>query len=314
MIHNYFYDAQLRAYMLQFITIFNGLQVQTGKGECDEAQFISVPCVVGTKDRVVAALFAGNTQNRMFTLPTMAVHLQGLEVAPERRKVQAYVDQRVTMKVGGVFPDDLTVVKRAMPVPYNATMELTIYASNTQQMHQILEQILVLFNPDLQIQKSDGPFDWTKLTKVELTDISNEENYPSATEKRIMVWTLTFSMPIFLSIPMGVKDDLVRKIIIQIGTGDFSDVVEVGEDGNIQPFGDPVAKVEFDSRPQPILTQADCDYQTDDIPPAPAEGETWWRQALGKALYWNGVSWEEAAQYKRPPEGPVPFPPVDRPY
>jgi hypothetical protein len=314
MIHNYFYDAQLRAYMLQFITIFQGLQVQTGKGECDEAQFISVPCVVGTKDRVVAALFAGNTQNRMFSLPTMAVHLQGLEVAPERRKVQAYVDQRVTMKVGGVFPNDLTVVKRAMPVPYNATMELTIYASNTQQMHQILEQILVLFNPDLQIQKSDAPFDWTKLTKVELTDISNEENYPSATEKRIMVWTLTFGMPIFLSIPMGVKDDLVRKIIIQIGTGDFSDIVEVGEDGNIQPFGDPVAKVEFDSRPQPILTQTDCDYQTDAIPPAPIEGETWWRAALGKALYWNGVSWEEAAQYKRPPEGPIPFPPVDRVY
>ena len=102
MIRNYFYDAQLRAYMLQFITIFQGLQVQTGKGECDEEQFISVPCVVGTKDRVVAAIFAGNTQNRVFSLPAMAVHLQGLEPAPERRKVQAYVDQRVTLPVGGV--------------------------------------------------------------------------------------------------------------------------------------------------------------------------------------------------------------------
>ena len=46
------------------------------------------------------------------------------------------------MKVGGIFPDDLTVVKRAMPVPYDATIELSIYASNTQQMHQMLEQIL----------------------------------------------------------------------------------------------------------------------------------------------------------------------------
>ena len=296
--------------MLQFITIFQGLQVQTGKGECGEEQFISVPCVVGTKDRVVAALFAGNTQNRVFSLPTMAMHLQSLEVAPERRKVQAYVDQRVTMKAGGVFPNDLTVVKRAMPVPYNATMELTIYASNTQQMHQILEQILVLFNPDLQIQKSDAPFDWTKLTKVELTDISNEENYPSATEKRIMVWTLTFNMPIFLSIPMGVKDDLVRKIIIQIGTGDFDSVVEVGEDGNIQPFGTPITKIEFDSRPQPILTMVDCTYQTDALPANPHPEETWWREALGKALRWNGVEWTEFSQYNRPPEGPVPPEPL----
>lgn len=310
MIHTYFYDAQLRSYIVQFISIFNGLQVQTGMGECNEAQFITVPCVVGAKDRVVAALFAGNTQNRMFSLPTMSVHLQSLSVAPERRKVQAYVDQRVTMKTGGMFPDDLAVVKRAMPVPYNATMELSIYASNTQQMHQILEQILVLFNPDIQIQKSDAPFDWTKLTKVELTDISNEENYPSATEKRIIQWTLTFEMPIFISIPMGIKDDLVRKIIIQIGTGDFRDVVEVGEDGNIQPFGDPIAKIEFDSREQPILTEAGCTYTGDTIPVNPQLEETWWREALGKALRWNGVQWVEFSRYYRPPEGPEPMEPL----
>ena len=31
-----------------------------------------------------------------------------------------------------------------------------------------IEQILVLFNPDIQIQKSDGEFDWTRITKVEM--------------------------------------------------------------------------------------------------------------------------------------------------
>lgn len=313
MIKNYFYDAQLRAYMLQFATIFQGLQVQTGKGECGEAQMISVPCVIGTKDRVVAAIFAGNTQNRVFSLPTMAIHLQSLSVAPERRKVQAYIDQRVTMPVGGVFPDDLTVVKRAMPVPYNCTMELTIYASNTQQMHQILEQILVLFNPDIQIQKSDAPFDWTKLSKVELTDISNEENYPSANERRVNIWTLTFEMPIFLSIPMGVRDDLVRKVIIQIGTGEFGNVVEVGADGEALPFGDPITKVEFDTREQPVLTEADCTYTGNTIPPNPSENETWWREVLGYALRFNGVEWVEFAQYHPTPVQPGPIGPIDRP-
>jgi hypothetical protein len=249
MIHNYWYDAQLRQYLLQFATIFSGLQVQTGKGECDEAQFISVPCVIGNKDRVVAAIMAGNTKNRVFSLPTMSFYMNSLEVAPERRKVQAHVDQRVTMKTGGVFPDDLTVVKRAMPVPYNMTVELSIWASNTQQLHQILEQILVLFNPDIQIQKSDAPFDWTKLTNVELTDISNEENYPSSVDKRISMWTLTFRMPIFISVPMGVKDDLVRKVIVQISAGDYSGINEVDADGEIIPFGEPIARIELTDRP-----------------------------------------------------------------
>jgi hypothetical protein len=247
MIQHYFYSSQLRAYLLQFVSIFYGLQVQTGKGECDEPEFISVPIMIGHKDRVVAAIQAGNTQNRVFALPIMAAHLVNLAIAPERRKVQAYVDQRVTLPVGGVFPNDLTVVKRSMPIPYNATIELSIYASNLQQRDQILEQVLVLFNPDLQIQKSDGPFDWTRLTKVELTDISNEENYPSASDRRIIVWTLTFDVPIFLSIPMGVKDDLVRKIIIQIGDLGSMTINEVDEDGQITPFGTPLGQVVFDT-------------------------------------------------------------------
>jgi hypothetical protein len=244
MIHQYWYDAQLRAYILQFVAIFQGLKVQTGRGECDEQQFITVPCVVGNKDRVVAALHTGNTDNRVFSLPTMSAYMTGISPAPERRKVQAWVDQRVTMKAGGVFPEDLTVIKRAPPVPYNMQLELSIWASNTQQMHQILEQILVLFNPDLQIQKSDAPFDWTKITKVELTDISNEENYPSSQDKRMIIWTLSFEVPIFISVPMGVKDDLVRKIVIQIANLGSMQVNEVDENGELLPFGDVIATIE----------------------------------------------------------------------
>lgn len=248
MIHNYWYDAQLRSYLLQFVAIFQGLMVKTGKGSCAEEQFITVPCVIGSKDRVVGALMAGNTDNRMFSLPAMSVYMTGLSIAPERRKVQAYVDHRVTMRQGGVFPEDLTVVKRAVPVPYNMSLELSIYASNVQQMHQILEQILVLFNPDIQIQKSDAPFDWTKITKVELTDINNEENYPSSQDKRMIVWTLSFEMPIFLSLPMGVKDDLVRKIVIQIASLDKMDVNEVDENGELIPFGTVLGVVEVTER------------------------------------------------------------------
>lgn len=248
MIKNYFYEGQLRAYLVQFVAIFEGLQVQTGKGECDEALFMTVPCVVGSKDRVVAAIQAGNTKNRVFTLPTMSAYLQGLAPAPERRKVQAHVDQRVRLPVGGAFPEDLTVVKRVPPVPYDATIELTIWASSTQQMHQIIEQVLVLFNPDLQLQKSDAPEDWTKLFKVELTDIANDENYPAGGDRRFVVWTLTFSVPIFLSMPMGVKNDLVRKVIVQIATGTTSPVNEVDEDGELVPFGTPVARIEVTER------------------------------------------------------------------
>lgn len=249
MITHYWFDGQIRQYMLQFVSIFNGLKVQTGIGECDVPEFISVPIVVGNRDRVVAALMTGNTQNRHFSLPTMSAYLTGIELADDRRRAPGLVDQRVTMGVGGVFPTDLTTVKRVMPIPYNVTIDLSIYASNTDQLHQILEQILVLFNPDLQIQKSDGPFDWAKLTNVTLVGIGNEENYPSGTERRAIIWTLSFIMPIWLGIPMGVKDDLVRKIIIQIGDLGSMNINEVDETGNLRPFGTPLAQVIHDTRP-----------------------------------------------------------------
>lgn len=313
MIGQFYYEGQLRNYLLQFATIFSGLQVQTGLGECDEAQYITVPCVIGNKDRVVGALLAGNTQNRMFSLPLMSFYLQNLAVADERRKVQAYVDQRVTMKAGGVFPDDLTVVKRAMPVPYNMTVELAIYASNTMQMHQILEQILVLFNPDIQIQKSDAPFDFTKLISVKLTDITNEENYPSSTTPRVVQWTLQFEMPIFLTVPMGVKDDLVRRVIIQIADASTTPMNEVDANGELIPFGTPIARLDFDTRPVPVLTEADCTFTGNTIPVNPAENDTWWRAALNKPLRWDGVSWVEFSQYVPQPHGEVPFPPAQLP-
>jgi hypothetical protein len=296
MINHFTYQAQLRQYLLQFVSIFYGLQVKTGKGECDEEQYITVPVVVANKDRVVAAIMAGNTQNKMFSLPAMAAYLQGLSLAPERRRNPGLMDQRVTMKTGGVFPEDLTVVKRAMPIPYNAQIELSIYASNTQQMHQILEQILVLFNPDLQIQKSDGEFDWTRITKVELTDIANEENYPSATDRRMIVWTLSFEVPIYLSIPMGVKDDLVRKVIIQIASLGSMVVNEVDADGHLTPFGDPLAKIVVDTTTNPPTMSVGSDSN-----------------ANGTVDPIEMHSIPTTIEKIKPPEGPVPFPPEPLP-
>jgi hypothetical protein len=308
MINHFQFSGQLRSYLYQFVSIFYGLQVQTGRGECGETEMISVPIVIGQKDRVVAALMAGNTQNRMFSLPTMSAHLASLAIAPERRKVQAFLDQRVTLPVGGVFPNDLTVVKRSMPIPYNATIELSIYTSNSLQRDQILEQILVLFNPDIQIQKSDGPFDWTKLTKVELTDISNEENYPASTDRRMIVWTLSFEVPIYLSIPMGVKDDLVRKIIIQIGDLAKMVINEVDEDGQITPFGTPLARVTFDSTPVPSI--ADADYSGPTAPVDPKRDELWYNTTTENLMFWNGVSWELRTQQMPLPQGPTPSEPM----
>ena len=235
MITSYFYEGQLRKYLMQFCHIFTGLKVETGKGECGDAEFMSVPIRIGSKDRVVAALESGNTQNKPLSLPIMSAFMTGISMATHRKGI-GVVDRRVYLPSGGVFPVDLKTIERVMPVPYTMNVELAIHASNTQQMHQILEQLLVLFDPSLQLQTSDAAADWTKITTVELVAVNNEENYPLGGDRRMITWTLNFEMPIYLSIPLDVKDEIVRKILIRIGDMEGFVLNEYDENGDLVPF------------------------------------------------------------------------------
>lgn len=235
-ITEFWYNKQLRNYLKQFCSIFTGMQVITGADADGIPNIYSVPIVIGSRDRVVQGIMSGNTLNKPFSLPMMSANLQGLELAPERRKGVGTVDKKVYLPVGGVFPDDLKLNQRVMPIPYNMNMELAIYASNTEQMHQIIEQILLLFDPVLQIQISDALFDWTKITTVELTGINNEETYPIGTDRRTIVWSFNFIVQIYISAPMDIREDYIREINIRFGSLDNLTLNEVDENGELQPF------------------------------------------------------------------------------
>ena len=81
-----------------------------------------------------------------------------------------------------------------------------------------MEQILYLFNPDFEIQKTDNYIDWTSLSYVELTGVTfSSRTIPVGAESEIDVATMTFSMPIWLSPPVKVKKlGVVQKIIMSI--------------------------------------------------------------------------------------------------
>jgi hypothetical protein len=109
-------------------------------------------------------------------------------------------------------------VEKVMPSPFRLEVTADIYSSNTDQKLQILEQILYLFNPDFEIQKSDNYIDWTSLSYVELTGVTfSSRTIPVGADTEIDVATMTFSMPIWLSPPVKVKKlGVVQKIIMSI--------------------------------------------------------------------------------------------------
>lgn len=240
----FYYDSQMRRSILQFMAIFSGLQVQVGRRKtgavqdttnCDnvvidtqsvfeEPRLVSVPIHYGGMDRIVASILAENVQNKPLRLPVLSAYARGLAFKKEYFTGLGQQRRNVEMPTGGLFPDDMRVIKQLKPLPFDLTMELGIYASNTDQHFQILEQILPLFDPSLQIQTSDSFWDWARISHVELTDIALDQNYPSGADKRIIQSTLTFMMPVFLSAPAEVLDEVVKKIYARISAINLSTV------------------------------------------------------------------------------------------
>lgn len=216
--NGYYYDQQIRNYTLQFMAIFSGLQVQIGKWNTEDEKLISVPVRYGDPDRVVAAILANNTQNAPIRLPIMSAYMKGLQIAPDRMHGVGVERRNSYVPTGGLMPDDIEVVYQRNPVPYVMDMELSIMTSNTDQMWQIIEQLMVLFDPQLTVQTSDSLFDMSRLTSVTLTGGPAYENpYPSGQEKRYVKAVMNFEMPIYLSVPADVKKNYVERIYMRIG-------------------------------------------------------------------------------------------------
>ena len=199
------------------MAIFQGIQVQVGKWNGEDERLIPVEIRYGHPDRVVASILADNTQNKPIKLPAMSLYVNGLELAMQRARGVGQERRNTYVPVGGLIPNDMTVVHQRMPVPYNLTVDLYIYASNTDQHFQMLEQILMLFDPSMTFQTSDAVFDWTRLTCLTLKDVGIESNFPIGTDRRIIQSKLTFELPIELSAPADVRKDFIEKIYLRIG-------------------------------------------------------------------------------------------------
>jgi hypothetical protein len=214
----YYYNSQVARYINQFMSIFQGLQVEIGKRNGESEKLIPVGIHYAHVDRMVASILADNTQNKPLRLPKMSTYMSGLNINMSRARGVGQERRNTYVPTGGLVPDDIQVVHQRMPVPYDLTLDLCIYASNTNQHLQILEQILSIFDPSIDIPTSDSPFDWARLTKVELKDVAMEPNFPIGTDKRIIQSKLTFEMPIELATPAEVRRDFIEKIYLRIGT------------------------------------------------------------------------------------------------
>jgi len=233
---DFFYDGQIRRYVTQFMRIFIGFKYEAGNGEQR-----TVPVMYGDLNRQVANIIKENSENKLPTVPRVACYITGLEMATDRlsdptfiskvsireRNYDSFDENGDPLYTGA--PGRGYTVERLMPTPFKLSMRADIWSSNTDQKLQLLEQILVLFNPALEIQATDNYIDWTSLSAVYLTSNTfTSRTIPAGAESDIDVCSLDFEMPIWISPPAKVKKlGIIQTIIANIFT-DTGDVQDLG--------------------------------------------------------------------------------------
>ncbi len=222
----HFYDGQIRKFLTQFIRVLSNFSVETGKGKDDAVTLRAVPVVYGDPTRQVANIIRNNSENALQYAPRIAAYVRELNYDRERMQNPYHIEKQHLKErdvlADGTYADNKLgagyTIEKVMPSPFRLEVTADIWTTNTDQKLQIMEQILYLFNPDFEIQKTDNYIDWTSLSYVELTGTTfSSRTIPIGADTEIDVATINFSMPIWLSPPVKVsKLGVIQKIIMSI--------------------------------------------------------------------------------------------------
>ena len=242
----YFYDKQLRRYIQQFIRIFAGFQVAMHTDSEGNVVYQTAPVRYGDVSRMAAHIVRENSENLIQTTPFISCHVTGLETSPDRRTFPQYeetvpvIEKKFDETTGGYLNEQGNTysIKRHQPVPYNLTMQVDVWTSNTEQKLQLLEQILVLFNPTLNIHTSNNPLDWSTLSYVELiANTWSMRAIPSGVDDIIDISTMTFSMPVLINPPAKVtRQSIIHTIIDNIDDVDAEALTALRAGGSYSPL------------------------------------------------------------------------------
>jgi len=219
----YFYDGQIRRYITQIVRAFSNFSYRDGEGDIKV-----VPVLYGDITRQVGSIIRENSDNKLPSAPRMGVYVTSLQMDRSRLSDSSYVS-KINLREKA-FDESTSsyvaqqakgyTVERLHPTPYTLSVNVDVWSTSTDQKLQILEQIFMLFNPDLEFQTSDNYVDWTSLSALYLEDINfSSRTIPVGTQDDIDVATLGFTAPIYISPPSKVKK---LGIITDIITGVYS--------------------------------------------------------------------------------------------
>jgi hypothetical protein len=291
---DFFYDNQIRRFLIQFAKIFSNWQVTKGKDPAGNEILVRVPVMYGDSSRQAATIIANNSASNLPSAPLITYYIGGLEYNQKWTQDPTYVD-KINVRQRAYNPDtqeydtvqgQAFTIERLMPVPYTLRITVDFWTTNYNQKLQLIEQLGTLFNPALEIQSTDNFIDWTSLSVVYQDGLTfSSRSIPVGTGNPIDVMSWKFSMPIWISTAAKLKKmGVVEKIITSIFKGTaLTDIQDddllLGTRQKITPYG---YKILLLGNTLQILPQAIAFDPTNvnlELPPNP-DTDIYWSSVL----------------------------------
>jgi hypothetical protein len=248
----FFYDNQIRRFLLQFAKIFSNWYVTKGKDPNGNDILVRVPIMYGDQSRLVSTVIANNSASNLPSAPLITYWISGLEYDQRRMQEPTFID-KINVRQRAYNTETQTyeqtqgqafTVERLMPVPYTLRINVDFWTTNYNQKLQLVEQLGTLFNPSLEIQSTDNFVDWTSLTVVYQDGLTfSSRSIPQGTGNPIDVLSWKFYMPIWISTSTKLKKmGVINKIIASIYKGSaLQDIQDedllLGTRQKITPYG-----------------------------------------------------------------------------
>ena len=248
----FFYDNQVRRFLIQFGKIFSNWYVTKGKDPAGNEILVRVPVMYGDSSRQASTIIANNSASNLPSAPLITYYITGLEYDQKRTQDPTFIDKiqvrqrsynAETQQYETVQGQAFTV-ERLMPVPYTLRMSVDLWTTNYNQKLELIEQLGTLFNPSLEIQSTDNFIDWTSLSVVYQDGLTfSNRTIPQGSGNPIDVLSWKFYMPIWISNAAKLKKmGVIEKIIASIFSGSALDDIQnddllLGTRQKITPYG-----------------------------------------------------------------------------
>ncbi len=192
--HNYYYYKCIRKTIIQFLALFNGIEIERYEQDGTVRGRYMVPLKFAPKSK--AYMWVTDLGRDEEMLPMMTVTMTGIDF-----DINRLTNRNEKIRVDTDY-SNLTATYASNAIPYNISFSLQIYALHMVDIDQIYEQILPYFTPYAFFIVNIPEIGLTFEVKVILnscspmmTDDATEE------EARVIKWETQFQCQMFLFKP-----------------------------------------------------------------------------------------------------------------